>query len=417
MQIKRDIYLNKLILRKHNGMIKVITGIRRCGKSFLLFNLFKEHLLSSGVDSSHIIQIAFDDFENKTYRDPNVLYPFVKSKIKDDKMYYILLDEVQLLEEFEDVLNGFLRIPNVDIYVTGSNAKFLSKDVITEFRGRGDQVYITPLLFSEFITSYGGDKYQAFADYMIYGGLPMVCTLSTHEQKDSYLKSIFEETYIKDIIHRHKIKNSVEFRELLDILSSSIGSPTSISKLTNTFKSVKKILISKNTIQTYIEYLEDSFLVQKANRYDVKGKKYIDSPCKYYFSDIGLRNACLNFRQDEDSHAMENIIYNELIARGYSVDVGIINSSEKNKNNQRQRKQLEIDFVCNMGSRRIYIQSALSVSNQEKLVQEQKSLLNINDSFKKIIIVKDIINAHYNEDGILLISIYDFLLNHDIINY
>ncbi len=411
MQIKRNLFLNKLISRKHNGMIKVITGIRRCGKSYLLFNLFKEHLLFEGIQPSHIIEIAFDDFANKPYRDPNVLYPFVKSLIKDQDMYYILLDEVQLLAEFEDVLNGFLRIPNVDIYVTGSNAKFLSKDVISEFRGRGDQVYITPLLFSEFLSVYHGDQYQALTDYMNYGGLPLVTTLLSHEQKDAYLKSVFEETYIKDIVNRNKIRNIFEFKELLDILSSSIGSLSSVSKLAHTFKSMKNISISPNTIQTYIEYLEDAFLISKANRYDVKGKKYIDSPCKYYFSDMGLRNARLNFRQVEDTHAMENIIYNELIARGYSVDVGVINSFENDK-----RKQLEIDFVCNLVSKRIYIQSTLTIPDQKKLDQEQKSLLHIQDSFKKIIIVKDVITTHYNDDGILLMSIYDFLLNPDSLN-
>lgn len=416
MEIKRDIYLQKLILRKHNGMIKVITGIRRSGKSYLLFTIFKNHLLASGVDQSHIIELNFDSFENEKYHDPHEAYIYLKSKIIDEKMYYLLLDEIQLLNKFESILNSFLRLSNVDIYVTGSNAKFLSKDVITEFRGRGDQVQVYPLSFSEFYSINQGDKNIALRDYMYYGGLPQITTMVTHEQKESYLKNLFLETYINDIINRNNIKNDLELEELLNILSSSIGSLTNPNKLSDTFKSVKKVSISAPTIKNYLDYLIDSFLIDKAMRYDIKGKKYIDTPVKYYFTDLGLRNSRLNFRQIEDTHSLENVIYNELKLRGFSIDVGIVTISEKDSNGKLIRKPLEVDFVCNKADIRYYIQSVLTIPDQEKLNQEQKSLIHINDSFRKIIITKDNIITHYNEEGVFMMNLFDFLLSPHLLN-
>lgn len=411
MEIKRDYYLNKLITKKHNGLIKVITGIRRCGKSYLLFTLFKNHLTESGVADDHIIEIPFDSFENKKYRDPEILYPYVKEQIADDGMYYILLDEVQLLGEFESVLNGFMRMKNVDVYVTGSNARFLSKDIITEFRGRGDELHIQPLSFAEFMSAYDGNKYDGWNEYVLYGGLPPVVLLRTAEQKIELLKSLFQETYINDIISRHSIKHRDEFEELINILASAIGSLTNPKKLTDTFKSKKNKVISSNTIKSYLDYLCDAYVVSRATRYDIKGKKYIDTPQKYYFSDVGIRNACINFRQLEENHTMENIIYNELIARNFNVDVGIITAIGKDNDGKSVRKQLEVDFVCNKGSKRYYIQSAFSIPDREKMEQESNSLLRIDDSFKKIIVVKDLPAPTYTEDGILVISVYDFLLN------
>lgn len=411
MEIKRDYYLNKLITKKHNGLIKVITGIRRCGKSYLLFTLFKNHLTESGVADDHIIEIPFDSFENKKYRDPEILYPYVKEQIADDGMYYILLDEVQLLGEFESVLNGFMRMKNVDVYVTGSNARFLSKDIITEFRGRGDELHIQPLSFAEFMSAYDGNKYEGWNEYVLYGGLPPVVLLRTAEQKIELLKSLFQETYINDIISRHSVKHRDEFEELINILASAIGSLTNPKKLTDTFKSKKNKVISSNTIKSYLDYLCDAYVVSRATRYDIKGKKYIDTPQKYYFSDVGIRNACINFRQLEENHTMENIIYNELIARNFNVDVGIITATGKDNDGKSVRKQLEVDFVCNKGSKRYYIQSAFSIPDREKMEQESNSLLRIDDSFKKIIVVKDLPAPTYTEDGILVISVYDFLLN------
>lgn len=411
MEIKRDYYLNKLISKQHNGLIKVITGIRRCGKSYLLFTLFKNYLIQNGADNEHIIEIAFDSFENKKYRTPEILYNFVKESIKDDKMYYILLDEVQLLEDFEAVLNSFMRIKNADVYVTGSNAKFLSKDIITEFRGRGDELHINPLSFSEFMSVYDGNKYDGWNEYVLYGGLPSITMLNTPEQKTEFLKNLFRETYINDIIGRHSIKNKEEFEELIDILSSGIGSLTNPKKLCDTFKSKKQKSISINTINNYLEYLCDSFIVNKAIRYDIKGRKYIDTPYKFYFTDIGLRNARINFRQIEENHTMENVIFNELIARDYNVDVGIVTANVRTESSGYVRKQYEVDFVCNKGTKRYYIQSAFYIPDEEKMQQESNSLLNINDSFKKIIIVKDCPAPYYTEDGILVISVYDFLLN------
>ena len=411
MEIKRNRYLNTLISKKHNGLIKVITGMRRCGKSYLLFTLFKEHLLSDGIDEDHIIEIAFDAFENKKYRDPDVLYPYLKEQIKDDAMYYILLDEVQLLGEFESILNSLIRMKNVDVYVTGSNARFLSKDVITEFRGRGDEVHMYPLSFAEFMSVYPGTKQDGWNEYMLYGGIPLVLEFTTPDQKIAFLKSLFEETYISDIVGRHNIRNKAELEELLNILSSAIGSLTNPQKLSATFQTVKKKKISNATIKRYIDYLCDSFLIDSAIRYDVKGKKYIDTPVKYYFTDMGLRNARLNFRQIEETHSMENIIFNELKMRGFNVDVGVIMQYETNEKGTNIRKQLEIDFVCNQGSKRYYIQSAYAIPDPAKMEQEQRSLMLTGDFFKRMIITKDTPAPYYNESGVLIMSVYDFLLN------
>lgn len=417
MEIKRNRYLNTLISKKHNGLIKVITGMRRCGKSYLLFTLFKEHLLSDGIDENHIIEIAFDAFENKKYRDPDVLYPYLKKQIKDDAMYYILLDEVQLLGEFESILNSLIRMKNVDVYVTGSNARFLSKDVITEFRGRGDEVHMYPLSFAEFMSVYPGTKQDGWNEYMLYGGIPLVLEFTTPDQKIAFLKSLFEETYISDIVGRHNIRNKAELEELLNILSSAIGSLTNPQKLSATFQTVKKKKISNSTIKRYIDYLCDSFLIDSAIRYDVKGKKYIDTPVKYYFTDMGLRNARLNFRQIEETHSMENIIFNELKMRGFNVDVGVIMQYETNEKGSNIRKQLEIDFVCNQGSKRYYIQSAYAIPDQAKMEQEQRSLMLTGDFFKRMIITKDTPAPYYNESGVLIMNVYDFLLNENSLNF
>ena len=411
MEIRRDRYLNTLISKKHNGLIKVITGMRRCGKSYLLFTLFKKHLLSEGVDEDHIIEIAFDAFENKKYRDPDVLYPYLKEQFNDDGMNYVLLDEVQLLGEFESILNSLIRMKNVDVYVTGSNARFISKDVITEFRGRGDEVHMYPLSFTEFMSVYQGTKQDGWNEYMLYGGIPLVLEFTTPDQKIAFLKSLFEETYISDIVGRHNIRNKAELEELLNILSSAIGSLTNPEKLSATFQTVKKKKISNSTIKRYIDYLCDSFLIDSAIRYDVKGKRYIDTPVKYYFTDMGLRNARLNFRQIEETHSMENIIFNELKMRGFNVDVGVIVQYDTNEKGNSIRKQLEIDFVCNQGSKRYYIQSAYAIPDQVKMEQEQRSLMLTGDFFKRIIITKDTPAPYYNESGVLIMSVYDFLLN------
>ena len=413
MEIRRDIYLNKLISKKHNGLIKVVTGMRRCGKSYLLFNLFKEYLVNEGVNENHIIEIAFDSFENRKYRDPEVLFPYLMEKIADKEMYYVLLDEVQMLDDFESVLNSLGRKKNVDVYVTGSNAKFLSKDIITEFRGRGDEVHMYPLTYSEFMSVYDGDKQEGWRDYVLFGGIPLVLGFETADQKSDFLKSLFEETYISDITGRNNIRNKAELEELLNILSSAIGTLTNPSKLSATFKSVKNKSISKDTIIKYIDYLKDSFLIDSAIRYDIKGKKYINTPSKYYFTDLGLRNARLNFRQVEETHAIENIIFNELKVRGYNVDVGVVVMNEVDKNGKKIRKQLEVDFVCNKGSKRFYIQSAYALPDKEKMEQEQRSLVNTGDGFKKIIITKDAVAPLYNDEGILVMSVFDFLLNPD----
>ena len=410
MDIKRDKYLNDLINRMHNGMIKVVTGIRRCGKSYLLFNIFKNYLLEHGVVSSHIITIELDQRKNKKYRDPDTILDYIESLIEDDEQYYIMLDEVQMLQEFEEVLNSLLHIRNADIYVTGSNSKFLSKDVITEFRGRGDEIHIYPLTFKEFMEAYNGDMYHGWAEYVVYGGLPLTVTMKTEEQKISYLTNLFKETYLKDIIERHHIEKTQELEDLINILASAIGSLTNPPKIEATFKSSIQSTISLNTIRQYIEHLEDAFIINKANRYNVKGRKYIGTPLKYYFEDVGLRNARLGFRQVEETHLMENIIYNELRSRGYTVDVGVVEKRGTDENGKEYKKQLEIDFVANLGSKRYYIQSAFSMPTEEKRIQEKASLVNVNDSFKKIIVVKDVVNVTRDEDGITTMSIYDFLL-------
>ena len=431
MIIKRERYLNQLVNAKHNGMIKVITGIRRSGKSYLLFELFNNHLLSSNVDSSHIIKFAFDSQDyldlidedildistNKRKVDAKKFNNYIKSKITDQNMYYLLLDEIQFLDNFETVLNGYLRKNNLDVYVTGSNAKFLSKDIITEFRGRGWQIHINPLSFKEFTQVFEGSIDDAYKEYVVYGGLPKLFDFKEEKDKVKYLNSIFEETYIKDIIERNKIMNFNELNELLDFLSSSIGSLTNPTKLSNTFNSVKNVKIHPDTIRKYINYFADSFLISTPKRYDIIGKGYINSPLKYYFTDMGLRNARLNFRELEQPRLMENIVYNELVIRGYNVDVGVVELYELNNKGKSVLKKTEVDFVCNQSDKRYYIQVAYTIENEEKIVQEQKSLLNIKDAFKKIIIVKDAIKPHYNNYGIYIIGLYDFLLNENSLNF
>ena len=411
MIIKRERYLQKLIDRMHNGMIKIVTGMRRSGKSYLLFQLFKKYVLSHGNDKSHVISIAFDRRENKKYRNPDTLLAHIDSLLVDNKRYYILFDEVQMLENFEEVLNSLLYIPNVDVYVTGSNSKFLSKEIRTEFRGRGDEVHIFPLGFKEYTSVYKGDKYEAWADYVTYGGLPLAVTMKTDMQRIEYLTRLFDETYMRDIIERYNIEKIQEMNDLINVLASAAGSLTNPSRITATFKSRLKSDISLNTVRQYIEYLKDAFIISETNRYDVKGRKYIGTPLKYYFEDIGLRNARLGFRQMEESHLMENIIYNELRMRGYRVDVGTVVKRSKNAEGKHEKKQLEIDFIANSGSKRYYIQSALALPDAEKLRQEKASLLGVKDSFKKIIVVKDVITVKRDEYGITTMSIYDFLLN------
>ena len=410
MIIQRNSYLNKLISRKQNGLIKVVTGVRRCGKSFLLFNLFHNHLVSSGVDENHIIEVALDDRSNKHLRDPDNMLSFVKGKIKDNEMYYIILDEIQMLNEFEDVLNSFLHIRNADVYVTGSNSRFLSSDVITEFRGRGDEIRVHPLSFKEYVSAFNGTVDEAWEEYYTYGGLPLILTRNDDEEKSEYLISLFQKVYLTDIVDRHSINNSEELNELVDILSSAIGSLTNPLKLSKTFKSMKNKDISDKTINCYLDYLTDAFLLSKAVRYDIKGKKYINSPSKYYFEDIGLRNARLNFRQMEENHIMENIIYNELRIRGYRVDVGVIEKFERNADGKIVRKLLEVDFIATKGSEKYYIQSAFALDTPEKREQEERPLNTIGDSFKKIVIVRDSIKLRRNEQGIVTMGIKQFLL-------
>ena len=410
MEIRRDKYLQDLINRMHNRLIKVVTGVRRSGKSYLIFHIFLNYLLKQGVPESHVIRIELDQRKHRQYRDPDVILEYIESCIQDQEMYYILLDEVQLLNEFEEVLNSLLHIDNADVYVTGSNSRFLSKDIITEFRGRGDEIHIFPLTFKEFMQVHEGDIYHGWADYMLYGGLPLTASMKTEEQKVSYLTSLFEETYLKDIIERHHIEKTQELEDLVNILASAIGSLTNVPKIESTFRSVLQSKISGNTIRQYIEYLEDAFIIHKADRYNVKGRKYIGTPAKYYFEDVGLRNARLGFRQVEETHLMENIIYNELRSRGYTVDVGIVEKRKKDASGKAERKQLEIDFVANKGSQRYYIQSAFAMPDEQKQKQEKMSLLQVKDSFKKIIVVKDVVNVTRDENGITTMSVYDFLL-------
>ena len=423
----RPHYLNELIRKRHNGMVKVITGVRRAGKSYLLFELFYNYLKNIGISEDHIITMALDDIEHRAERSAETLYSYIKERIVDKELYYVLLDEVQLVEGFEEVLNSLIRRNNVDVYVTGSNAKFLSRDIITEFRGRGDQVHVYPFSFSEFWDHYRGlhagtefpvqfplhfdraDINMAWQEYITYGGMPGQIAISNLQDKANYLKQLFDETYFRDIIDRNNVRNEAELEELMDIIASSIGSLTNPRKLANTFKSEKNITVHQDTIKNYLDYFEESFLISRSKRFDIKGKKYINTPMKYYFTDVGLRNARLNFRQIEETHLMENIIYNELLIRGYNVDVGVVDHSFVDDNKQRKLKQLEVDFVCNQGSNRLYIQSALSIPSKEKLEQEQASLVSIKDFFRKIIIVKDGL-THYNDEGILIWNLFDFLL-------
>ena len=425
MEIRRDYYLEKLIKRKNNGLIKVVTGIRRCGKSFLLNNLFYHHLLESGVDTDHIIRFAFDSADdlhligesliqmNKEKRgaDPEKFTAYIRAKVADDGMYYLLLDEIQMLDCFEAVLNGYLRKENMDIFVTGSNAKLLSKDIATEFAGRGDEIHMYPLSFSEFMSVYRGDQYMGLSEYMLYGGIPLVVLRDDANDKATALENLFSEIYIRDICRRNRVRNVGELEDLLNILSSAIGSLTNPEKLKNTFKTAKKSRITSATIQKYLTFFEDSFLIESAQRYDIRGKAYIETPKKYYFSDLGLRNARINFRQFEQTHSMENVIYNELRMRGYHVDVGVVPIAEKDAEGKATRKQLEVDFVCNLGSSRYYIQSAYSLPDEAKRAQEIRPFRKIDDSFKKIIITKDIVPPYYDEYGILTLNIYDFLLD------
>lgn len=425
MEIRRDFYLEKLVARQNNGLIKVITGIRRCGKSYLLNKLFYQHLIESGVGADHIIRFAFDSADDlqligesliqmkkeRRGADPEKFMAYIRSKVKDAGMYYLLLDEIQMLDCFEAVLNGYLRRDNMDVFVTGSNAKLLSKDIATEFAGRGDEVHMYPLSFAEFMTVYQGDRYSGLSEYMLYGGIPLVVLRNSAGEKAASLQNLFSEIYIQDIHKRNRIRNLGELEDLLNILSSAIGSLTNPEKLKNTFKTAKKSKISAATIQKYLTYFEDSFLIESAQRYDIRGKAYIETPKKYYFSDLGLRNARINFRQFEQTHSMENVIYNELRMRGYRVDVGVVPIAEKDAEGKVIRKQLEVDFVCNLGSSRYYIQSAYALPDEAKRLQETRPFRKIDDSFKKIVITKDVVSPSYDEFGILTMNIYDFLLN------
>ncbi len=425
MEIRRDYYLDKLIHKENNGFIKVITGIRRCGKSYLLNTIFYNYLLERGVDKEHIIRFAFDSADDlyligesliniekeKRGVNPELFMEYIRTRTSGEGKYYLLLDEVQLLDCFESVLNGYLRKENMEVYVTGSNAKFLSRDIITEFAGRGDEIHMYPLSFAEFMSVYQGDKYEGLSEYMLYGGIPLVVLREEASEKAALLQNLFDEIYIRDIFKRNRIKNQGELEDLLNILSSAIGALTNPEKLKNTFKTVKKSSITARTIKKYLDYFEDSFLIEAAQRYDIKGKAYIETPKKYYFSDLGLRNARINFRQFEQTHSMENVIYNELRMRGYNVDVGVVPIAEKDKNGKVVRKALEVDFVCNRGFARYYIQSAYSLPDEEKRAQEIRPFRKIDDSFKKIVITKDMIPTHYDEYGILTMNIYDFLLH------
>lgn len=408
-QIQRDLYLNRLIERRENGMIKVITGIRRCGKSYLLFRLYAQYLLDSGVEPSKILKIPLDDDDFEELHDSKKLSAYIKERINEEGMWYVFLDEVQLCKNFEAVLNGLNRRDNVDIYVTGSNSKFLSSDVLTEFRGRGDEVRVYPLSFAEYVSAYQGDRADAWLDYYTYGGLPLILSRKTDELKAGYLVNLCRELYLKDIENRYNLRGNNVMSALLDVLASAVGSLSNPTKLAHTFSS-NGILVSDKTIGAYIDYLLDAFFISKAQRYDIKGKRYIASPFKYYFTDVGLRNAQLNFRQQEENHIMENIIYNELLVRGFRVDVGVVTHAEKNAAGKVVHKRLEVDFVCNRGNRRYYIQSAFAIPDREKMAQEQNSLLRIDDSFKKIIVVKDKIKLWRNERGIVIMGIMDFLL-------
>ncbi len=416
-EISRSDYIASLKSKRHNGLVKIITGLRRSGKSYLLFTLYKRSLLEDGIPEEQIIPLALDDFKNRRYLNPEALYDFVTEKISDDRPYYILLDEIQLVDDFESVLNGFLHIPNVDIYVTGSNSRFLSTDIITEFRGRGDEIRVYPFNFAEFYSVTGGDRWEAWSKYCRYGGMPQTLGTDSAKDKETYLKNLFNQVYLSDIINRYGLRGHNEIDALTNILSSSIGALTNPKRISDTFISERNIKVSQQTISRYLGYLEDSFLISKAMRYDVKGRKYIGTPMKYYFSDVGLRNARLNFRQQEETHIMENVIYNELLRRGFSTDVGVVEVKRINDNSSVVRKQLEIDFVANMGSRRFYIQSAFGLASRGKMAQEKGSLVSIDDSFKKIIIQRDPVEPWYDDDGILHLGLMDFLLVPESINW
>lgn len=421
MEIKRDTYLNRLIERKDNGMIKVITGIRRCGKSFLLFNIFKNYLLESGIDKEHIIEIALDGIENEELRDPKVCYKYIKDAMKDGGRYYLLLDEVQFMPRFEEVLNSMLRINNIDVYVTGSNSRFLSSDIVTEFRGRGDEVRIYPLSFAEFYSYYSscydGDFDDAWNEYMTYGGLPQTVLFKNEQHRSDYLKNIFTNVYLKDVIERNNIKSVDEINILVSVLASAIGAPTNPSKISNTFSSERQMNYSNKTISLHIDYLAEAFLISKANRYDIKGRKYIGANLKYYFTDLGIRNAVLNFRQQEPTHIMENIVYNELLVRGYNVDVGVVDVYANDKEGKRVHKQFEVDFVVNLGNQRYYIQVAYDMTSEEKQTQEFNSFRNIPDSFKKIVIVNGTKKPWRNEEGFVIMGMKYFLLDPDSLTF
>lgn len=413
MEIKRELYLNKLIKRECNGLVKVITGIRRCGKSYLLFNLYHDYLIKKGIGQDHLIEIALDDIMNDELREPKALYNHIKAQIEDNEQYYLFLDEIQYVGNFSDLVNGLSHIRNLDVYVTGSNSKFLSSDILTEFRGRGDEIHVNPLSFSEFCSVFDGSVSQAWKEYYTYGGLPQILMRDDDEMKAEYLSSLLQKVYISDIVDRNRIKNENELEELVNILASSVGSLTNPAKLTRTFRSVKNSKITEKTIKKYLGYLTDAFLMDKAKRYDVKGKKYIETPSKYYFTDIGIRNAQLNFRQQEENHIMENIIFNELKIRGYRVDVGVVEITETNAAGKRTQKGLEIDFIATKGNNKYYIQSAFDMPDEAKERQEKRSLLKTRDSFKKIIVVKDDIKLKRDDSGITTMGIFDFLLNED----
>ncbi len=410
MYFDRKEYLDKLISAEGNGMIKIVTGISRCGKSFLLFNIFCKYLLEKGIAEDHIIQVNLEDRRNKKLRDPDALLEHIDAQMKDKDRYYILLDEVQMVKEFEDVLNSYLHVENAEVYVTGSNARFLSKDIITEFRGRGWEIRIHPLSFAEYYKGVGGEKQQALETYYLYGGLPAVVKFESPEAKQNYLREIYETVYLKDVLERNHLRNADGMRELLRLLASTIGSCTNVQKISNTFNTVAGVDIGTKTIGRYLEYLQDSFIISEALRYDVKGRKYIGAGTKYYFEDLGIRNAVLDFRQIEYTHIMENVIYNELRKQGYGVDVGVVESFKRDEDGKMQRRNLEIDFVVNRHDERLYIQSAYALPDKEKEDQEQASLLNVNDSFRKMIVVGDRYYSYYNEEGIMMMSLYDFLL-------
>ena len=412
MEIRRDRYLERLIAHKGNGRVKIVTGIRRCGKSYLLFQLFKRHLIETGIKPNHIIEIQLEDRSNKELRNPDACLAFIKKQIKDQKPYYLLIDEVQLMDEFEDVLNSCLHIQNLDTYVTGSNSKFLSKDIITEFRGRGDEMYLWPLSFKEFRTTQPDKPFdEVWTEYMTFGGLPYCALLPTREEKADYLKHLFDEVFLRDIIERNKVQNDAQLESLLNVISSAVGSLTNPKKLEDTFTSSGAGKLSASTIKQYLDYLCDAFMIEQAERYDIKGKRYISTPYKYYFTDTGLRNARLNFRQLEETHLMENVMYNELCLRGYSVDVGVVEINERQEDGKYVRKQIEVDFVCNKADERVYVQSAFSIPTTEKRLQEERPLVNVGDGFRKVVVTKDNVLRHNDENGILIMSLQEFLMD------